>query len=229
MASFSYQYFGASDVGLVRSENQDAFLVHQEKHLFAVADGIGGLPGGRKASNLALQTLQKVMTEKPLLDFAEACTEAHRAVLRLGRIISPKYGIGTTLTALQLRDHQLHFVHAGDSVLFRHRSGVLDMLTVEHAYERIKILNGPSATAPALSSFLGHPTDFICQSEIITWQSGDRYLLATDGITKVIPDDDLAAIFEAQNDPENLTNGLITMARLRGGWDNATALAIFFQ
>src|SRR5438128_456362 len=90
-----------SDIGRVRRENEDRFLLDEKARLFGVADGVGGLPGGGEAAQLAVEEVSSMLQTAPQngdIDLAAAVRQANQQVATLGQKISPAMGIGTTLT-----------------------------------------------------------------------------------------------------------------------------------
>src|SRR4051794_20219664 len=107
-----------SDIGRVRRENEDRFLLDEKAMLFGVADGVGGLPGGAEAAQLAVEEIAGAFEVPPVngeLDLARAVKRANEKVAMLGLQISPAMGIGTTLTIGWIRDNTLTIAHVGDS------------------------------------------------------------------------------------------------------------------
>lgn len=230
-ASFSLfqpKAFGATHQGLVRGENQDAYFISPESGLYAIADGIGGMPGGANASKKALHALNRAIIENPLMTPGELLQQSHQAVYRLGKVLSPKYGIGTTLTAIYHPSARRYvLLHVGDSICLLIRHNQMETLSEDHVTERVHIVGQETSYAPALSSFVGQKGSLEYQAREVDLQAGDKLLLLTDGITKCISEEEILTITNVQKDPENLVQALITMANLRGGYDNATALALF--
>lgn len=231
---------GATDIGSVRSENEDSFICSEKLRVFAVADGIGGLPGGAQASRAALDYLedwfmQHGHAEQP--DYAAALRTANERVFLLGRELSPRYGIGTTLTLAHVAGTKLHVLHVGDSFLFRLRAGTLDALTTEHNLEnemRARAARG-QPTAPllenraALTRCVGQPPPLrgdISEHEV---EVGDRYLVCTDGVTRCITPHELTRILARPEPPAEIARELLQLARERGGLDNATAVVVLVE
>ena len=221
-------HHGQSHKGLVRGKNQDAFLENEDMGLFAVADGMGGLPGGRRASVQALDSLRRFLGDGEKGDLREAALYAHQAVQRLGKLVSPKYGIGTTLSALLWQPPLLQLAHVGDSVIYRIRGDTIESLTEDHVEERVKIVGRDTSYAAHLSAYAGQSKPLEPQFTQIRPEPGDCFILASDGVTKLIEENHIRIIACAQSDPKDIVAGLIEMAKLRGGEDNATALALCF-
>src|ERR1051325_12182352 len=107
-----------SDIGRVRRENEDRFLLDEDAKLFGVADGVGGLPGGGEAAQMAVEEIASVLHTGPANgdhDLIAAVQQANQQVAALGQKISPAMGIGTTLTIGCLLQNTLTIAHVGDS------------------------------------------------------------------------------------------------------------------
>ena len=130
--------FAHSDIGRVRNENEDSYVCNDTLGLYGVADGIGGLPAGAQASQLAITTLQKIVSEHAVgtkLNYERILSEINDQVFQLGRLISPQFGIGSTLTFAHVTGVKLQFGHVGDSNAFRLRSKKLQQLSTDHTIE----------------------------------------------------------------------------------------------
>ena len=219
---------GFSHKGKTRVENQDAFLESRDLGLYAVADGMGGLPFGRRASIQVLSILRKECSENPESDLGCGIQAAHRGVRRLGNIISPRRGIGTTVTACRWRSPVLEFIHVGDSVAYRVGEGGARIITEDHVCDRVVIHGAGTSFAPALTRYVGQDGDLQVQYQRVAPVAGEWFVLATDGITKQIPNDELAVIVDAQKAPDRITRALVKVANIRGGEDNATAVVVRF-
>jgi protein phosphatase len=139
--------FAASDVGRVRTENQDSYFAgpipegREKSHgqLLIVADGMGGHASGEVASKLAVETILKVYYGEPLglgadpsLLLRRAFQAANLAILEAGRREQRHFGMGTTCTALLLRGGLAWTCHVGDTRIYRYRDGELEQLTKDH-------------------------------------------------------------------------------------------------
>ena len=118
-----------TDIGLHRSTNEDAFIA--EPPLFAVADGMGGARAGEVASHLALETLVETLAADAVLH--DAALAANERVYQVSRADRAHAGMGTTLTAVVLRDDRLEFAHVGDSRLYLWRDETLEQVTDDHS------------------------------------------------------------------------------------------------
>lgn len=230
--------FGATDCGLVRDRNEDNFLIDDGRDVYAVADGLGGVPHGDKASLLAVQMVRDYYDEaisRGDLFLRDMFDEINTSVFREGHRLAPDLGMATTLTVAQVHDDSLIIGHVGDSAVFLYRAGVVRQLTDEHTLRAAvgrdmteeERANLPEALGHTLTRCVGHrPTVDVDLLEM-PLHAGDRVLLCTDGVTKYIDPEFFERAFALATDAEGLVKMLLTEARERGGMDNATAVAFF--
>jgi protein phosphatase len=226
-----------TDIGRVRTENEDNYILEPAAMIFGIADGIGGLPGGAEA---ALETVQVIVRElltsrsDTMPDLEAVVHAANRAVIQRAREISPVMGIGSTLTFGCVYDHTMHFAHIGDSRAYLLRDGTLQNITEDHSVEnearirraRGEVIHYHESNRAALTRCIGQPTppevDLITRPLV----AGDRYLFCTDGVTRMINDRELATMLKTPDDPAVLAREIVLMAVRRGGPDNATAVVV---
>ena len=224
-----------TDIGSIRAENEDSFLCNEKLGVFAVADGIGGLPGGAEASHAAVRFLEQWFVQhgaKAEPDYYEALRLANERVFLLGREMSPRYGIGTTLTLAHFAPDGVQVIHVGDSFLLRARGGQIEALTTEHNVENEIRIRGNTRLSPtenraALTRCVGQPPPLQGDLFRVDVQAGDRYLVCTDGITRCITPKEIAAHLRDAESPKHAATSLVQLARERGGVDNATAVVVF--
>lgn len=232
--------FAHTDIGRVRPENEDSYLCNDGLGIYAVADGIGGLPSGGQASQLAIAALQKIVSEHATgqkLNYERILTDINDQVFKLGRVLSPQFGIGSTLVFVHVTGVKLHFGHVGDSTAFRLRSKALQQLTTDHTIEtelkqrtaRGEPLGLLMENRNALTRCIGQPPPLEPDCFTHTILPHDRYLLCSDGITRFVAVEEIARqMLEAASPKEAVTN-LIDRANERGGMDNSTGVALFFD
>ena len=227
-----------TDIGRARRENEDRFLLDEKGMLFGVADGVGGLPGGGEAAQLAVEDISGGVHATPVgtePDLVVIVHHANRAVSLLGQKISPAMGIGTTVTIGHIRDNILKIAHVGDSRSYGSRKGECCRLTEDHSVEnearmrraRGEVVYYHEANRNALTRCIGQPTPpevDIISREI---QAGDRYLFCTDGVTRMLPDSEIGELLMKHSDPTTAVNEIVALAVRRGGPDNATGVAVF--
>jgi protein phosphatase len=227
-----------TDIGRVRRENEDRYLLDERALLFGVADGVGGLPGGGEAAQLAIEEISGMLhaaSVNGLPDLNAAVQQANRMVAALGQQISPAMGIGTTLTIGCIRGNKLTIAHVGDSRCYGARGEKFERLTEDHSVEneaRLRRARGEvvyyhEANRNALTRCIGQPTppdvDVITRSIA----PGDRYLFCTDGVTRMLPDGEIGSLVMKFDDPTALLTEIVGLAVRRGGPDNATGVAVY--
>lgn len=240
VSSFSIRAFGQTDQGLMRSENEDSYFVSDPHYLFAVADGLGGLPEGSVASGLATQVIQEYLADlEPgaAVDFAKLFERVNIRVFEKGRTISADMGIGTTLTVAQFMQDRFRIGHVGDTglVVFgpeswrqvtRDHTMAQDMLDRlrpgEHAYI-------PEYFSHTLTRCIGQLSTIQVDTYEDVIEPGERALLFSDGVTKTMEMDEVHEKILAADSPKALVEDIIETANMRGGPDNVTAIAVFFD
>lgn len=239
---------GRSEVGLVRTANQDAFAAIDRLGLWAVADGMGGHVGGAVAAQTAIASV-KAQAElsadllhrghgSPTEFLTNLVAQAHDAILGRALLEPTLKGMGTTLVLLSILPSQhstAHVAHLGDSRAYRFRSGTLTPLTRDHTliekYLEHGILTEKSArTHPErhiLTRALGMSSPAKPTVTSYPLQQEDLLLLCSDGLTKMLEDDDIRDIFtKAKDDPIQTCDRLIAKSLERGGEDNVTVVVI---
>jgi protein phosphatase len=227
-----------SDLGRRRHDNQDRCLADPAGGLFAVADGLGGLPHGAEAAEATLAAWsQELRAQRPasLEAWRQLLHTINRTVTTLGRQLSPARGIGSTLTALSFGPSGATLAHVGDSAAFRLRDGDWLQLTPEHTVEaralRLRAAGLwepiPDNAAHILTSCIGAlPLEETEVAELEV-HAGDRYLLCTDGITKPVPAPAIRDALVAAATPLAAAEELVRQAHRHGAPDNATAVVLF--
>jgi PPM family protein phosphatase len=230
----------ASDVGLVRSSNQDQLLV--SPGLYAVADGMGGHAAGEVASATAVTALAAAFgatDHHTAASLESAAKAANRAVWEQARSNRAMFGMGTTLVAIAVVEKEdgtngLTVAHIGDSRLYAYRDGVIKQVTVDHSLVQELVDDGQISEAQAavhpqrhvLTRALGvEPTIEVDIIELAP-KHGDRYLLCSDGLPREVSDDQIAAVLSRFSNPAEAARELVAVANLRGGSDNITVVLI---
>ncbi len=222
----------ATDVGRVREGNEDAFAI--EPPLYAVADGMGGHRGGEVASQLALQTVVERFRagQGSLADQVQA---ANRAVYERSATDRKVTGMGTTLTAATVAGDRAHLAHVGDSRAYLLRAGALRQLTEDHTLVNRMLKAGEITEREAavhphrnvILRALGQDPDVAIDEQDVGLIEGDRLLLCSDGLTVMVPEDQLQAILEATaGAPQEAAERLVRAANGAGGIDNITVVVL---
>lgn len=231
---------GLTDVGRVRKSNEDAFLCDDELGIWAVADGMGGHDAGEIASDMAVTRLHEALRAKRDVDSNGIRAIIHtlnQAIYQYGLEHNLPNGLGTTLSALiTYGARSLIVAHVGDSRLYRLRAGQVQQLTVDHSWVQHQIDLGMLTEAEArkhplrnvIMRSLGYDSEVYPDLTIVEWEPGDRYLLASDGLTNKITEAELPGLLAQQNPIPATLHTLIETASTRGGEDNITAVVIDF-
>jgi serine/threonine protein phosphatase PrpC len=232
---------GITDQGKVRSANEDSFLIDDAHQVFAVADGLGGLPGGAEASQriveLLKQTYQHVDSDEERADLGELMIGINKILTREGNEAHPFTGSGSTLTITQLIGDQLLIGHVGDSAAYHLRGDDFNKITIDHTMEQEFIERvGESARKMMPPEYPHTLTRCVGQNEALrvdqsrlTIAPGDRLLLCTDGLNKVVAKQQIHATLKADASPAAICQGLIDHANAEGGPDNITVIVLFIK
>ena len=230
-----------TNVGLVRSRNEDFYIVVAEKDAIIVCDGMGGHPGGDLASRLAAQEVQRLVLEngagtdsqvlldsEPLQPFSALIAgvfAADRALRAHGRKHPEYLGMGTTLAALQERDGVFCAVHVGDSRVYCFRDGSLTQLTHDHSY----IATLPEAARASfagirniLTRAVGVGEELEVDFTIAPARADETYMLCTDGLHNFVSEERITEVLASQPDREACLGMLVEDALRGGGGDNVT-------
>ncbi len=230
---------GHSDVGFLRETNEDSFLVRPNKGVFAVADGVGGLPHGALASLLAVQNFDALVREetqcKGTEDFRTLVHLIHSNIIECGRIVGGQHGIGTTFSGVRFLKDGFLFAHVGDSsiLIFNRREGDLSQVSSTHTLAAELIAkHGEEAAADmpehyhhTLTRCLGQDIDFEVEVGHHAVETGDKIILCSDGLTNMVGYDEISSMC-AKSDPKYLVDELIDLANQNGGIDNTTVVCV---
>lgn len=224
---------GLTDPGLTRTGNEDALLI--EPPLYAVADGMGGHRAGEIASREALTALlANAPREIDAKALARAVRAANRAVIASAAKSRTRTGMGTTLTAAMVDGTRVLVAHVGDSRAYLLHDGQLTRITEDHSMVADLVRQGSITEEDArfhpqrsvITRALGSDADMVADVFEVDACPGDRLLLATDGLTGMLPDDFIAELLSQQRSPEEAAAKLIEAANRAGGYDNITVVIV---
>ncbi|MEV7432587.1 MerR family transcriptional regulator [Streptomyces griseoviridis] len=227
------RYAALSDTGLVRESNQDT--AYAGSRLLAVADGFGS--GGAPASAAAVDALKSLETDSipagNLLNVLEdAIDQAKQAVHGISGLGPSSEDAGTTLTAMLWTGSQLALVHIGDSRVYLLRDGELFQITHDHTMVQSMVDEGrlspeEAASHPQRSLLiraLGQGVDGTPDMRLHDAQQGDRYLLCSDGLSTVVPTQEIHRVLSEIGEPEQAVREFIALANGSGGPDNVSCV-----
>ena len=232
---------GRTDVGIIRSGNEDNFLVVADRGIFVVADGMGGHAAGEVASEMAVRFVARELGSlKGLGDdqvadrMRTAIRAANGAIFQRTLTEHDKRGMGTTVTALVLYDARFLIGQVGDSRAYLYRDGKLIQLTKDHSYVQEQVDAGYLTPEQArshpysnvITRCVGANSDVMPDIYLGTAQPRDLFLLASDGLTGMLDDAQLAELLGDKRGPEEQVDELVGEANRHGGLDNITAIIV---
>lgn len=243
---------GVTDLGRVRSNNEDCFRIVDSLNLFVLSDGMGGEAHGEVASEMAVDTIVKYCME-PRSDAAvpvagsfeptwsektkqltTAVHLANKSIYESAEANPERHGMGATLTAAWIDGSKLSVAHVGDSRLYLLRNGSLQQLTSDHSLvaEQVRrgILTAAEAEESEMQSVLLRALGALPDIEVDTDEHGifarDILMLCCDGLTRMVTEPEIAGTLQAETDPTKAAEKLIALANERGGVDNITVIVV---
>jgi PPM family protein phosphatase len=237
----SKSYFAVSSrtaIGLARSGNEDSALTGSS--LLAVADGMGGHAGGEVASKIAITTLSSMV---PVLTAPDIDTDSiedlllnslHTIDAEISRVSSDEIelrGMGTTLTALLIRDGRVALLHVGDSRCYRLRGNTFEQLTHDHTVLQELLDSGTISISEAqdhpqrsmLTQVLMGEGSVAPVLMVYEVNSKDRFLLCSDGLSSVLTEKEIKSLLKKSNRDEAV-EALIEATYVNGAPDNVTVV-----
>ena len=233
-----------SDVGCVRSNNEDAFGAFSEFGVWCVADGMGGGDDGEIASSAVVRmignALQSAQTDAiKALQFDERLNILREAASDASQWVkerSSSFGLqscGTTLVGVIVADDgRLAVFHVGDSRAYLLRGTNLKQLTRDHslaAAMNVKEEKLPMQLRSTVLRAIGVESDVELEVSCNSWETGDLLLLCSDGLTRMVSDREIRKILTSSCDIDAVADRLIASARLSGGVDNITVVLVRFR
>src|SRR5215210_5017968 len=226
-------HFERTDAGRARRVNEDSFFARAP--LFAVADGVGGAQAGEVASHLAVQVIEQGLPERGgsveerLRELVEA---ANARINELSRIDDQRAGMASTLTVAYVGEHELSVAHVGDSRLYRLRDGAFERLTEDHSLVEELVRQGKLTPQEAdehpqrsiITRALGLEAGVETDSHTWPARDGDVYLLCSDGLTSMVPEERVGGILGHAGDLPDAGRALVDAANAAGGRDNITVV-----
>ena len=222
-----------SDVGCVRSHNEDSYLV--QSPLFCVCDGMGGHAAGEVASSIAVETIAKTAphTADPAL-LGAAIEAANAAVIEAALNGLGKPGMGCTATAAYIEGNTIAIAHVGDSRAYLLHEGTLIRVTRDHSYVE-ELVDAGEITADearvhpnrsVITRALGSDPAMYADHFSLNIEEGDRLILCSDGLSSMIPDGEIENIATQSSTAQICTDNLVDAALAAGGSDNCTVVVV---
>ena len=216
-------------------------------NLFIVADGMGGQQAGEQASLMAVELIPREVAKRLPMDqhdprqveaaIREAVAEVNQEIIGSSGTVTEFSNMGTTVVLAQFRPDRVYVAGIGDSRAYRLRGGQLEQLTKDHSLADALVEAGTITRAElpthkfknVLYLYLGSkdarsgPENF----RVMDVRAGDRFLMASDGLTGVVSDDEIAKILGDVDDPQQAAVRLKNLALANDSKDNITCLVVY--
>lgn len=239
---------GLTDIGQVRATNQDTYLIDSETYLYIVADGMGGHAGGEVASSMCVELVSSYVIAKiSSLDrvisknidwhvYAILSTAINRASTKIYEraLEDPKLsGMGTTVSLLLFMRGKAYVAHVGDSRIYLVRSRFIYQLTNDHSLANEYQRRGEAgsrgeANKPVASNIItrsvGYQEEEDVDTHAIEVESGDLYVLSSDGLHAMISDAEISLCVSKEK--LDAVPSLVNLANKRDGKDNITVVVV---
>lgn len=236
------EIIGRSDIGKVRKNNEDFIDYDEAKGIAVLADGMGGLDAGEIASRTAVQEIMtKLAVSSDVREDAllKAVAAANRSVFSQTQVGGRSSNMGTTVVVWVAAEHgQCFIAHVGDSRAYRWREAKLSALTSDHSLVQQMVDEGVLSASEALvapnrnvvTRGIGLAADVATDVRSCVHAAGDVFLLCSDGLSDLVADSAIAAIFTARlqgsGDLLAAVEELIEAANQAGGVDNISVILI---
>jgi protein phosphatase len=240
---------GSTDVGIVRSQNEDAIFVCSKPigpfpNLFIVADGMGGHNAGEVASGTAVEKFSGFIRNFPAQDFIQpenyldllvsAAQHAGDEIVKKAKSDESMSGMGTTLTACVIADEKIFIVHIGDSRAYAVNMLEMTQITTDHTFVEELLQSGRVTVEEArnhprrhvLTRVLGVPESMDVDGIVRDLSDTSAILLCSDGLSNMLDNNAMMKIITGLGDAEHRTKYLIEEANKKGGLDNISAVLI---
>ena len=242
--------YGVTDIGQVRSENEEAFLVDDELGLYVVSDGMGGHAAGHVASSTAVEAVARYVRDRreeleqqkieqdnatvlPRI-VSNAIQEASDVVYRLATSSPGKAGMGCTLTVLLVAGKKACMGHVGDSRLYLKRSSDVHLLSSDHTYAaelvRMGAISAEETQSSRFKNVLSRSvgTQKAVSPDVLVFDilPGDCLLLCSDGLSDYVSDPTVDLRLLGADDPDVAAEQLVAFANKAGGKDDITVVVV---
>ncbi|MGD9680901.1 MAG: Stp1/IreP family PP2C-type Ser/Thr phosphatase [Candidatus Obscuribacterales bacterium] len=246
MNQIVWQVAAVTDPGLKRKENQDNFFVSEDNRVLVVADGMGGMRGGSRASKIAVEAVSQMWDSKKPHDsdhakiqqwLFEAVSKANELVYNAAAADPAVKDMGTTIVAaIHSGDGSLQIAHVGDSRAYLVRDGKTIVLTQDHSVVMEMVLQGKMTEEQLRSSpfrhyltrCVGHKNKVEIDKTPAEIKSGDWLILSSDGLSSVVHDEEIAEIVTTCDTPKEACDDLLNETLARGAPDNVTIVCVSY-
>jgi PPM family protein phosphatase len=232
--------YGMTDIGRMREENQDHYLVDEPNNLLLVADGMGGMENGAAASLLAIEQMRAAIgsyrekNAQGAFDAVDYISYLKKYLNQTSRNLRDTLGgdSGTTLVLAQLVGSEVLFLNVGDSPGYLFTNRKLQQITRDHnmagAMADMKMITRAEAKMHPLhnrlTAYVGMEGAVFASFQWVQVQEGDRLLLCSDGLSGIVDEQTIVLTLEAEKDLQTAVARLVALANEAGGEDNITVV-----
>lgn len=253
--SLSVEVAGKSDVGKIRTNNEDNFGYDRRFGIYVVCDGMGGAAAGEVASKLGVDTVldyyrqagksgqfQAFGTQDPAASprssaLSSAIQLANHVIFTASQRQSSQAGMGATIVVVSVQDALVSIGHVGDSRIYLIRSGAIQQLTDDHSLVMEQVRRGLISLEDAqkvdyqniVIKALGAEDKVEPDLDDMLAMEGDVLLLCSDGLNRHVTDEQMLRIVGKNADLADAATALIEAAKSDGGTDNVTVLLLRFK
>ncbi len=244
-----FEFFSQTDTGRFRTNNEDSVLVDPAGGVAVLADGMGGYNAGEVASQMAceficgesvrwLQQAAQTATDVDVRRAMDICVDnANRAIFNAANSNADYAGMGTTLVLSVFRPGRVLIGHIGDSRAYRWREGQLQQITRDHSLLQEQIDAGIltpeqaqfAANKNLVTRALGVEDLVLMETHLHDVQSGDIYLMCSDGLSDMLRDPQIAEVMSAHTNLPEMGEALVAQANDAGGRDNIAVVLVRAQ
>jgi protein phosphatase len=240
---------GVSDLGLVRTENEDYIYLDQDGRFILLADGMGGHERGAEASETTIGIIKEHLSPKAAnqpspeetdiegvpsevvhcyISVKEAIKKANTALFKRNQALNLARFMGTTIVGLvPVRKQFFLWFHIGDSRLYLMRNGRLKCLTTDHSAHKEWENKGRRGREPEkniITRAVGPKESVVADIKWDHWNQSDLYVLCSDGLTDLITDEEITRMLIENDRAESMANQLVNAAIQAGGKDNISVI-----
>jgi len=224
-------------VGMVRKVNQDSFAERADIGVWAVADGMGGHEAGEIASAMVTDHIKSLPSNAKLSDMIAAVEECIQAanlqLVEQAASYDSQRVPGSTVVVLIISGNQGALVWAGDSRIYRRRDQQVEQITRDHSHvqdlvEQGVILESDAESHPmanVITRAVGISDPLELETKLIEVRSDDQFLLCSDGLSRLVTNEELESMM-ANRDSKEVAQSLLHTALVRGARDNVTLICV---
>lgn len=233
----TFKSSATTHVGMVRKVNQDSYAERTDIGVWAVADGMGGHEAGEVASATVTDSIKTLQPTENIEDMVKAVEQsimdANHELTEQASSYDSQRVPGSTIVVLIIKGNQGALVWAGDSRIYRRRDNVVTLLTRDHSHvqdlvEQGVILESEAESHPmanVITRAVGISDPLELDSMWIDVREDDQYLLCSDGLSRLVTNEELGSMM-ANKDSEEVTQSLLHTALVRGARDNVTLICV---